>query len=96
LRELLMIPDVHQQFEQSANGVTRFGLTRSAIGNIKVAFPSIERQQHIAQVARTSEQIETNLGKYISALRQQKQALMQQLLTGQVRVNVAEKPVPFA
>jgi len=86
LRELIMTPDIHYQFEKSANGVTRFGLTGSAIESVEVIFPSLERQKEIVDVLRTNDREVDLLRSYREQLETQKKGLMQRLLTGQVRV----------
>jgi len=88
LRELIMTPDIHYQFEKSANGVTRFGLTGSAIESVEIPFPCLERQRQIVDVLRTNDRAVDALNDYRSQLEVQKKGLMQRLLTGQVRVNV--------
>ena len=73
-----------------AQGATRYNLSKSQLIKIKIELPSIEEQQKIASVLSVADQeIETHQ-KQLSALKQQKKGLMQQLLTGKKRVKVAE------
>jgi type I restriction enzyme S subunit len=50
--------------------------------------PTIIEQERISDVLKTCEDEEAALGRKLTALKQQKKALMQKLLTGQVRVKV--------
>ena len=52
--------------------------------------PSIEEQQKIATVLTTADQKIDNLRTQLNHLKQEKKALMQQLLTGKWRVKVEE------
>lgn len=88
LREILMIPDVHHQFEKFANGVTRFGLTSSTINTVTIPFPSLLEQREIAEVLRLCDNWAEGFKTYAERLREQKKGLMQKLLTGEVQVRV--------
>lgn len=90
LREMLMTPDVHYQFERAANGVTRFGLTLSAINNVCFYLPPLLKQVELAQILSLSDEWVVGLQKYVVQLRAQKQGLMQRLLTGQTHVQADE------
>lgn len=56
---------------------------------IKIPTPSLEEQQKIAAVLSTADQEITALQHKLEALKQEKKALMQQLLTGKRRVLVS-------
>jgi type I restriction enzyme S subunit len=86
LREVLTVPDIHYQFERTANGVTRFGLTLSAISKVDVPYPSLSEQKKIAAVLQAADNELALLAARRAALQRQKHGLMQQLLTGRVRV----------
>jgi type I restriction enzyme, S subunit len=88
LRELLTVPSIHRQFEDSANGVTRFGLTLSAIAGVNLSLPDLAEQQKIATILSTCDRQMEYLRLYVDRLKQQKRGLMQRLLTGEVRVAV--------
>ena len=65
----------------------------SSLRSLKVKIPEKEEQQAIAKVLSTADvEIET-LQKRLDCLRQEKRALMQQLLTGKRRVKVEEEAV---
>lgn len=61
------------------------------IGKCLIALPPVEEQRQIAEVLSASDgEISTNVRK-LEALRQEKSALMQQLLTGKRRVRVGDR-----
>lgn len=59
----------------------------------KFALPALEEQQAIAEVFKANRVIADELQSQLTALRQEKAALMQQLLTGKRRVNLPESEV---
>ncbi len=81
-------PHVQHYFASRANGATRFGLTIDAIENAPIMLPLYEEQKRISQVINGVEQSIHSLEPLANALRQEKSALMQQLLTGKRRVKV--------
>lgn len=82
-------PIVHLfwRFSQGLVDDTR-NLKFDNFAQIKVRIPHKEEQQKIAGVLEMCDQEITLLQQKLSALRQQKQGLMQQLLTGKIRVKV--------
>ena len=58
----------------------------SILGNIVVEIPPLEEQRRIAAVLQACDQEIALLEQKRDLIRQQKQGLMQQLLTGRVRV----------
>ena len=88
LSKLLSIPSVRHYFFSLANGATRFGLTTDAIVNAKLLVPTLPEQRRIGEVLQTLDRRIENQTKQRDALRQQKTALMQQLLTGKRRVKI--------
>lgn len=88
LRELLLVPDIHHQFIKAANGITRFGLTYAGVREIQIPVPPLDYQYSVAEVLESSDQFAAGLEMYIELLTMQKKGLMQQLLTGQIRVGV--------
>lgn len=63
------------------------------ISNCLVAIPSLEEQQKIAAVVSTADQEISAFQKKLEALKQEKKALMQQVLTGKRRVKIDDKEV---
>lgn len=61
------------------------------IENLKISAPNIEEQNIIASVLSTTDQEIENLQKQLQCLKQEKKALMQQLLTGKRRVKIDVK-----
>lgn len=66
----------------------RGGLRWDAFSIIKIKLPSIEEQTSIAQVLQAADKEITLLKAKAEKLREQKKGLMQQLLTGKVRLKV--------
>lgn len=72
--------------EDKMSGTGSKRLNPKTFFKIKIASPSIEEQQKIAAVLSTADQEITALQQKLDALKQEKKALMQQLLTGKRRV----------
>jgi type I restriction enzyme S subunit len=77
-------------FFSLATGATRFGLSVGAIHKAEFKLPPLEEQQKIAQVLSAADREIQTLQQKLSLLKQEKKALMQQLLTGKRRVKVDE------
>lgn len=77
--------NINSQFIRLANGITRFGLNISSIKNSLIALPFYSEQQKIAQILSTWDKAIELTQNLITAKEQQKNALMQQLLTGKKR-----------
>lgn len=74
---------------QLAQGATRFNLSKNELMKEKIYIPSdISEQQAIADVLSTADDEINLLNQKLEALKEQKKGLMQQLLTGQIRVKV--------
>lgn len=72
-----------------AQGATRFNLSKNELMKEKIYIPSdISEQQAIADVLSTADDEINLLNQKLEALKEQKKGLMQQLLTGQIRVKV--------
>ena len=81
-------PTTQHFFASRANGATRFGLTIGAIESAPIALPSPPEQRRIGEAIAIAELEIHRLLPIAEALRQEKSALMQQLLTGKRRVRV--------
>ncbi len=88
LKEALRSGNVHNQFVRSANGITRYGLTLSVIENALIPVPPAAEQNRIVEVLAACDRELDLLARKRDALQRQKRGLMQQLLTGRVRVKV--------
>ena len=71
----------------SAGDGGRGGLNLKILNSIKVLIPEIEEQKKIAEVLTAADNEITALQEQLQKLKTQKQGLMQQLLTGKIRVN---------
>ena len=82
---------VNKSLRRKANGTAQLGLGRKDVEKQEVLIPAdIVEQQAIANVLTTAEQEIDALQKRIGHLKQEKKALMQQLLTGKRRVQVGD------
>lgn len=90
LYALLKTEAYRQIFERNTSAsVNRRGSLRwNEFSRIKVPLPSVEEQQAIVEVLDTCDQELALLKNKLKLLKKQKQGLMQQLLTGKVRVKV--------
>ena len=90
LYALLKTETYRQIFESStSSSVDRRGSLRwKDFSCIKVPMPSIEEQEAIAEVLDTCDHDLSLLNRKLELLKKQKQGLMQQLLTGKVRVKI--------
>lgn len=91
LGQLLMLPQIRYQFSKVANGVTRFGLNFSSVVEIPLWLPSYDEQVKIAKVLMEIDHQTETLLLLSNQFKKQKRGLMQQLLTGQIRVKAAEE-----
>lgn len=79
---------VVNQFSRLANGVTRFGLSTSAVKEVRIWLPKLEEQRRIASVLLALDKEIELLEKQVQSIKEQKKGLMQKLLTGEVRVRI--------
>ena len=77
-----LMHDIDREKQHGAMPYIKLGLLQ----NFKVLFPRLEEQQKIATVLFTANQHISVLQQKLDALKQEKKALMQQLLTGKCRV----------
>lgn len=80
--------DILKEFAKRANGSTRFTLSIKDFNETKAKLPSLLEQHKIAEVLRLADDEINLLKNELEELKLQKKALMQKLLTGQVRVKV--------
>jgi type I restriction enzyme S subunit len=88
LIQALDIVDFEQEIDQAIKGRT---LNKAKLKRLKVNLPIVEEQQKIATVLSAADNEITLHKTQLAALKQQKKALMQQLLTGKVRVKLKLK-----
>ncbi|CAH8191198.1 Type I restriction-modification system, specificity subunit S [Vibrio aestuarianus] len=77
---------VKQQFSKNGGGTNISNLSQQILNDVVVPLPSIEEQRKIAETLSTWDKAITTTEKLIEASKQQKKALMQQLLTGKKRL----------
>jgi type I restriction enzyme S subunit len=88
LNYLFSMQSTRYYFFTLATGATRFGLSVGGINRAHFRVPEVAEQQKIAAVLSAADQEIAALQKKLDALKQEKKALMQQLLTGKRRVKV--------
>jgi type I restriction enzyme S subunit len=76
------------RFSILANGTTRFGLNLKEIENSKILVPSLEEQKKIANIIFSLDDEISTITKKFNKYFFLKKSLMQDLLTGKVRVSV--------
>ena len=93
LNYLFSMQKTRYYFFTLATGATRFGLSIGGINKAHFTLPPLEEQQRIAAVLTNSDREIELLGQQLADLKQEKKALMQQLLTGKRRVKVDDEAV---
>ena len=91
LNYLFSMQKTRYYFFTLATGVTRFGLSIGGINKAHFTLPPLEEQRRIAAVLTNSDREVELLEQQLADLKQEKKALMQQLLTGKRRVKVDEE-----
>jgi type I restriction enzyme S subunit len=79
---------MRDKISRLAQGSTRFNLSKNGIMKLKLKLPSLPEQQKIAEVLSLIDDEINLLKNELKELKLQKKALMQKLLTGEVRVKV--------
>lgn len=79
---------MRDKISRLAQGSTRFNLSKNGIMKLKVKLPSLQVQQKIAEILSLADEGINLLKNELVELKLQKIALIQKLLTGQVRVKV--------
>ncbi|MBN2693298.1 restriction endonuclease subunit S [bacterium] len=77
---------MRDKISRLAQGSTRFNLSKNEIMKLKIKLPSIAEQQKIAEVLSFADDEINLLKNELEELKLQKKALMQKLLSGEVRV----------
>lgn len=81
--------EAKQRINNSTQGSVRDSVGFDAISSFVLKLPEIQEQRKIAKVLYLADQEIETLQKKLDCLKQEKKALMQQLLTGKKRVKVA-------
>lgn len=87
---LYLSDKVQQSILDKAAGAAQLNISSTDLRKTIVHYPSFEEQQKIAVVLSNADQEISVLQQKLDALKQEKKALMQQLLTGKRRVRVEE------
>ncbi|MEZ9668457.1 restriction endonuclease subunit S [Vibrio breoganii] len=77
---------VKQQFLKNGGGTNISNLSQQILNDVVVPLPAIEEQRKIAKILSTWDKAIATTEKLIETSKQQKKALMQQLLTGKKRL----------
>ena len=77
---------VKQQFSKNGGGTNISNLSQQILNDVVVPLPTIEEQRKIAKILSTWDKAIATTEKLIETSKQQKEALMQQLLTGKKRL----------
>lgn len=86
--KIQFIPSVKKQFISLATGISVFGLSKTNFLSVSVLIPPLDEQRAIAAVLDAADREIVLLEQKAARLREEKKALMQQLLTGKRRVRV--------
>ena len=79
-------PAVSVQISALTNGSTRQSLGIMNLRELMILTPSLPEQEKIAAVLSAADEEISTLEKQLAAYKQQKLGLMQQLLTGRIRI----------
>lgn len=90
LLELINGNRFRAEIDKLSQGGTRISLKTSSFKDLYLTVPDVEEQRAIASVLTTADKEIQALQQKLNCLRQEKKALMQQLLTGNLRVSVEE------
>jgi len=96
LNHLLKDHRVRHYFFTLANGVTRFGLSKGSLCNAHLPMPLLQEQKKIAGMLDAMDENIALLIQQRETLREQRNGLIQQLLTGKAYVPVKSKEVAHA
>jgi len=86
---LFKFPPMIHLFYRYSQGLVddTLSLKFDAFSKIEVTIPSLDEQKRIAEILDACDHELTLLNRKLTLLKKQEQGLMQQLLTGKVRVN---------
>lgn len=82
---------VHKQIKRIATGISVFGVSKANISKIQLPIPPLPEQKAIANCLTTWDSGIEKLSALIKAKKEQKKGLMQQLLTGEKRLDGFEE-----
>lgn len=79
-------PEIRNGLQKIANGVSVYGISKTSLSKIVLSLPPIPEQKRIVAVLETWDQAIEKLARKIEIKEKIKKGLMQQLLTGKVRL----------
>jgi type I restriction enzyme S subunit len=85
---ILQSPKIRREIAAETAQAAQPNLSLKNVGDFKISVPTMEEQQKIAAVLAAADQEITALQQQLDHLKQEKKALMQQLLTGRRRVQI--------
>ncbi len=88
LMSVINSANFRRKIEINARGTTRTRISRSALSDIKINLPSLSEQKKIASILTSVDEVIEKIQSQIDKLKSLKKSLMQDLLTGKVRVSV--------
>ena len=77
---------INQEIKSKYVGTAQLGLGLNTIKNQKIPFPSIQEQEAIAEILTEMDMEISALGQRLEKAKAIKQGMMQQLLTGKIRL----------
>ncbi len=84
-------PDLRNKLQKVANGVSVYGVSKSAVSKILLPIPPLAEQKHISDILETWDKAIDNLTQKIELKKSIKKGLMQRLLTGKKRLTGFKK-----
>ncbi|OAQ19971.1 restriction endonuclease subunit S [Thermosulfurimonas dismutans] len=87
LAKIIGFHRVNKHFQNLANGITRFGLSKDTIANALIPLPPLPEQKRIASILSQIDETIEKEQKYKEKLERIKRGLMEDLLTGTIRVS---------
>ncbi|MEZ6953483.1 MULTISPECIES: restriction endonuclease subunit S [unclassified Aeromonas] len=87
-RYLLRSENIRSEIAVLGQGATRYNLSKKQLMKLELVLPNINEQKKIATILSTADQEIAALQQKLDALKLEKKALMQQLLTGKRRVKI--------
>ena len=79
--------EIRNKLQKVANGVSVYGISKTALSKMLLPIPAIPEQNRIVSVLETWDKAIENLNKKIETKKQVKKGLMQDLLTGKKRLS---------
>lgn len=79
-------PEIRNSMQKIANGVSVYGISKTAVAKLLLPLPSLSEQKRIVSVLETWERAITKLSQKIEKKKKIKKGLMQELLTGKTRL----------